>query len=263
MSSDFRIITVVATAVCFSTVAAYSESNRSATIVDTAGVTSDIKDVRFYNWQSEQHFGFHGLAFPLTSGLEVAVRIESVTSIVMQGKNHKVRYLWRGLENELLGTAKGARLEGKSGFGDLTLSLEKLKQITFNEPATNAPTVENPLEGSLTLSDGRVVPVKDPKRYASYYSTAGYLIGGRTRHVRLNDFRFLRGESLVQLSFDKIDTIEFVAGSVTVRLKNGNTATGKLSEEELERVDGFTWIGDDGYYFADAKHVKSIQFTQK
>lgn len=256
-----RIILMLATA-CFGVSSVIAQSGkRSGVIVDTAGVQSDVRKIEFYS-DCYAHFALYGPCFVRTPGFEVAVPIESVTSIVADGKNHKVRYIWMGQERELLGIAEAARFEGDSDFGRFTLALEKLKQITFKTPAENATKPAKALEATVTLSNGRVLPAKNVQRYASYHSTAGFIVGGRTRYDHLDDFTFLRGESLARLPFDQISVLAFNGSAVTVTSKNGNSASGKLSTGGEASLHGFTWIGEDSYYFAEPAQVKSIQFQK-
>jgi hypothetical protein len=65
------------------------------------------------------------------------------------------------------------------------------------------------------------------------------------------------------LEFSAIRKLEFSAGdTVTVTLKNGNTTSGKLSNVEDARVDGWTGETEQGYVFLEPSLVRAVEFGE-
>jgi len=241
---------------------------RTAVIVDKAGVTSDVTEISFSGDFSRFYKVFGKSIVIGTKTFEIAIPICNLISVEVKGESAEVRYQWMGYEKTISGELVSETFKGKTDFGEFKLNSSKLKRLTFKEGPTVVMKEEKPLayDATLVLTDGTKIPVANLKRHDSYWSSEGYLIGGRTRYHHYTDFRFLRGESLLTVPFENLKTIEFgPEGKVDVMLKNGKSATGKLSDEDDAGVDGFTGLCDEGEFFINPDHVKSIEFgaTQK
>lgn len=235
---------------------------RTAVIVDKAGVTSEVTEISVSgDFSRFDEASGEGIVIG-TKMFEIAIPIGNLISVEVKGKSAEVRYQWMGYEKTISGELGSETFKGKTDFGEFKLNSGKLKRLTFKE----GPTVmkeEKPLtyDATLVLTDGTKIPVANLKRHDSYWSSKGYLIGGRTRYYHYTDFSFLKGESLLTVPFENIKTIEFGPGSkVDVTLKNGKSATGKLSDEDNAGVDGFTGLCDEGEFFINPEHVKAIEF---
>lgn len=246
-------------------------TKRTAVIEDSAGVTTEVSDLRFL--RGDERFGIYYMDHPFydkeclginTKAFDVLILTDSLISIEVKGGTATVLYQLRGIKKTLTGKLVHSYLDGKSDFGDMSLSIDKLKKLTFKEPA-----ITNPQEGAisytakLVLTDGSRVPVANLRRYDKYFSTAGYVSGGSISHGQYADFRFLRGESLSIIDFKKIKRITFQSGkNVKVTLKNGKEATGILSTQKRAEVEGFTGIYEEGAFFIPPNHVKEIVFVK-
>lgn len=236
---------------------------RTAVIVDKAGVTSEVTGISFSGDFSRFYNVSRKSIIIGTKTFEIAIPIGNLISIEVKGESAEVRYQWMGYEKTISGELGSATFKGKTDFGEFKLNVSKLKRLTFKEGPTVVMKEEKPLtyDATLVLTDGTKIPVANLKRHDSYWSSKGYLIGGRTRYYHYTDFSFLKGESLLTVPFENIKTIEFGPESkVDVTLKNGKSATGKLSDEGGAGVDGFTGLCDEGEFFINPEQVKSIEF---
>ena len=243
------------------------EAKRSATIEDTAGVKTEVTDLRFPRRPRFRAL-WNGIGVS-TKDFEVGISIDDLKSLLVKGDTVEVTYEWLGQEKKLTGRLLSGQLRGGSDFGEFKIEASKLKKLTFASPPppkseeAKKKLAESRLRNraTLVLSDGTEVPVSDLRRHDRYYSTEGYIIGGSTRYVHYTDFRFKRGESLVTLEFSKLRSIEFGSeNGVTVTLGNGKTATGTLPNEGGAGVDGFTGIYESGEFFIKPEFVKRILF---
>jgi hypothetical protein len=178
-----------------------------------------------------------------------------------------VTYQWRGQQRTISG-ALDANFTGQSDFGSFELSSAKLRQLIFNGPSAAADLRPPALQGqivtaSVVLKNGTTIVMIGLQRHASYYSSEGYIAGGETRYNHYTDFRFLRGESLTTVEFAGIQKLEFSgADTVTVTLKNGHVATGKLSGKDAARLDGWTGETDQGLAFFAPDSVRAVEFGE-
>jgi hypothetical protein len=193
----------------------------------------------------------------------LAIPIDGLISIQAKEKGHVVRYHWRGKEMTSKGRLLPGKLTGKSDFGDWELDIADVKRLAFNRPSAMEKS-ENKVRhpAVLTLHDGRKVDIDGLKRYDSYYSSDGYVIGGRMRYNHYTDLRLLRGESLVTVEFEKIARIEFNGEKdISVTLKSGKKATGQIAKKKDAGIVGFTGVFDKGVFFISRKFVKEIAFV--
>jgi len=239
------------------------EVKRSATVIDTAGTTSEVTDLRFSGKLQKFDNSYGRIAF-FAEPFHIAVPMDRLVSIEAKGDKHTITYLWHGKEMSLTGSLFSGEFTGKSDFGDLKLSAGKLKSLKFDRAPKPADKQEKPSGvATLTLADGTTVHVGSLKRHDSYYSSEGYIMGGSTRYSHYTDFRFLRGESLATVSFDKIKQIDLTGEKdVTVVLKNGKKASGTLSSDKRAGIDGWTAVSEKGEVFLSKKQVKAIDFSE-
>ncbi len=235
---------------------------RMATVEDVAGVKTDVSAPRasFDGWQKfSGGIGPVGCLSLTLPDYELAIPIDRVISIVVSGKVGEVVFDWRGQQRTLSGTLKGS-LAGKSDFGDFTLAADKIKSVAFKSPPSNQGAAGSDQSGTLFLENGHQIQLAAIRRHDSYYSTAGYVIGGSTRYSHYDDILFMRGESIVTVKFEDLQKLEFdAAGAVTVTLKNGNTATGKLATGAGAGLEG--WTGEaDGFVFVAPESVRAVIF---
>lgn len=247
---------------------------RVAIITDTAGVSSEVTDLRFSESGKElSHFyNSYGNVAVVTEKFQIAIPLNDLISIKIKDAKNKiveVTYQWLEKEKRITGILVSGKFTGKSDFGDVEVSTINLKELVFTDlpsPMTAEQKKElkerlNTFKATLLLKDETRVSVADLRRHDSYYSTEGYLIGGSTRYRHYTDFRFKRGESLLTVSFTKIKRIEFAnKDSVVVTLKNGKSTTGTLSKEDGAEVEGFTGLNESGNFFISSKHVKAVVF---
>ncbi len=237
------------------------DAKRTATVVDKAGVLSEMTNLSFSAALEKFDNSYGRIAFS-ADPFDIAIPLDNLISIEAKGDGHTITYLWRGKELTTTGKLFSGEFTWKSDFGDLKLYTSKLKSIKFDR----APTVKKEDEKAgnlaiLTVSSGAKVTVNNLKRHDRYYSREGYLIGGETRYGHYTDFRFLRGESLVTVDFKKIKRIDFTGErEVSVTLKNEKKGTMNISAEAEADIVGFTGAFEKGEFFIAKEHVKIIEF---
>ncbi len=239
------------------------EVKQTATIIDTAGMTLEVTDLAF-SGQLQRFDRSRGIIAFSKEPFQIAVPFKCLISIEAKGDTHTITYLWREKEVSLTGTLFSGTFTGSSVFGDIELDSEKVKSLEFDRaPKPTDEQVTPSGQATLTLADGTQVNVDTLKRHDSFYSTEGYLIGGRRRYRHYTDFRFLRGEMLVNVSFDKVKRIDFTGEKdVAVLLTSGEKATGTLSSEDQAGIVGWTAVFDKGELFLPKEQVKIIEFAE-
>jgi hypothetical protein len=246
----------------FAHTAVAQDVKRTAIVVDKAGVLSEVTDLSF-SAKLQQFDNSYGRIALFADPYDIAIPLDNLIAIEASADGYTVTYLWRGKECITTGKWFSGDFTGKSDFGDLKLHTSDLKSIKFDRPPTIKKEEEKDSNlATLTLVNGARVTVNNLKRHNSYYSTAGYLIGGKICYVHYTDLRFLRGESLVTVGFEKIKRIEFTGEKgVSVTLKNGKKATGDISTVEGGTIVGFTGVFDKGELFIAKKHLRTIEFA--
>lgn len=237
------------------------DAKRTATIKDTAGVASDVTDLRF-SGDLEKFDKSYGRIALSADPFDIAIPIDNLISVEARGDSHAVSYLWRGKELNITGKLFAGEFTGKSNFGDLKLHTSKLLSLKFHQPPKpEEKKAEVSERATLSLEKGTQIAVDTFKRHDSYYSSEGYIMGGSTRYRHYTDFRFLRGESLATIAFSEIKRIEFAGEKeVSVTLKNGKKASGTISTEKGADIVGFTGVFEKGEFFVAKKRVKTIDF---
>ena len=236
---------------------------RMGTVVDIAGATTEVEDLRFGSVQMYREFREAGdhIAFE-TEGFDVAVPLDHLIKIEAKGKAHTFTYHWAGKEFSLTGSLFSGEFKGKSDFGDITLDASKLRSLKFAQTPKiidELPKMSNP--ATLSLANSNTLAVDMLRRWNISYSTSGYLVGGETIGVPYTDIRFLRGESLVTVPFDNIKRIDLIGDEeVSVTLKNGNEAKGTLSSKGGDDITGWKAVSSKGMIFLPKENVKSIEF---
>jgi hypothetical protein len=245
-----------------------ADASRTARIEDTSGVKTEVSDLKSsfetYSRQApdERADDCVHITVPYC---EVAIPTSCLLSITSSGGLTTVTYQWRGQQRTISG-ALDANFAGQSDFGTFELSSAKLRQLIFNGPSAAADLRPPGPQGqfvtaSVVLKNGTALVMTGLQRQASYYSSEGYIVGGATRHNHYADFRFLRGESLTTVAFAAIRKLEFSGeDAVSVTLKNGHVATGKLSDKDDARLDGWTGETDQGLAFVAPASVRAVEF---
>jgi len=249
------------------------QANRTATIVDTTDVASEVTGLNYLGGLVVFENSIGRVAFSV-GPIDYSIPIDNLISIERQGKHHVCSYWWRGKEHSQTGKLCHGRFTGKSDFGDVEIDTRKIKSIkcnTASKPKKNKKT-SSPDTGKktsntavLVLGNGASLTANNLKRHDRYYSTQGYVWGGRHVSAHYNDFCFLRGESLARVEFTKIKRIEFRGEkAVSVTLKNGKKATGTVNAAGPPGTDvlGFTGVCDKGEFYISKKHVKAIRFGE-
>lgn len=260
---------------------------RSATVVDASGMTSEVKELNvegeYKNVFANIFYGTQGRKIVMhKKPFYLGIPLSTIISIDVKKKTCTVKYSIGYQEREISGEFIGfGAFSGKTDFGDFKLDMNKLKKLTFNErpSAAKSETEANKsltYDTTLLLKNGKRLPVANFERLDYYCSSAGYIMGCGDRYEHLDDFRFMRGESLQTVPFKDIRTIEFsnteygglngdLTGSVTVTLKNGKSASGKLTNEHSAGVDWYTGFYENGdfEFCMSPEHVKTIQFRSE
>jgi len=260
-----RTVLVTAQAVISISFIYAAEPSRKAAIEDISGVKTDVTDPKFSFGSSDRFSGASDAVMIKTADFEVAIPTSRLRAIKVSGTTAEVTFDWHGQTRTTSGQLK-AEIAGKSDFGDFKLDASKLRQLTFSTaPSEEAKPSRRPVDsGTAILVNGTRVGLFSIQRHASYYSSKGYLIGGSTRYYHYSDFSFMRGESLATLNLGAIAKLEFGPDeAVTVSLKSGSSAVGKLSNHEDARVDGWTGESDQGSVFLPPKSVRAIEFGER
>lgn len=248
------------------------EARRSAKITDKAGTESQITDLS-YSGQLRQFDGPGQAIGVTTKQCAIAIPLDDLISIKRtdsEKEPFEITYQWLGKEQKARGDLFHGEFSGKSDFGDIKVATSSLKAVEFSGPPSAKPDREKKemdrrlaaRKAAISLDDGSQLKLVDLRRHASYYSTAGYIIGGTTVYAHYADFRFKRGESLVTVPFEKIQKVEFNANNaVSVTLITGSSASGNLSNEKEAGVEGFTGLTALGNVYIAPTRVKSIVFS--
>ncbi len=239
------------------------DSKRAAFIIDSAGVTTEVEDIYFSADKSRADLDWFGVNEPCigvdTEIFHVAILIDSLISIELKKDTATVVYQKNGQEKTLIGKLLIGKFIGKSNYGDIELSTDKLKKITFKEdpPIRKAKNKNKLYNDTLVLTNGSRIPVADLER-CSWTPSSMYI--ARNDPIHLRDIRFLRGESLLTIDFNKIKNISFHSDEkVTVTLKNGSTITGNLTYQEKARIVGFSGTYEEGVFFIRQEYEKNIK----
>lgn len=238
-----------------------SAISRKVEIEDITGVKVEVASLRSYSGLKSKH------VFPNapTESIEVhtpdywlAIPLGQVASIQSKGDAFNIVYQWRGKEQKVLGTLD-CEFSDSADFGPFVLAGSKLKQLTFLSPPlaeSEPPPIKPTHTARISLKNGGDIAITSIARHYSYYSTAGYLIGGETHQSYATDFRFKRGDSDAAVTFDALSKLEFGADNTfTVTLRNGNSASGKAA-------DVYGWSGrcDKGMVYVPQGAVIAIEF---
>jgi hypothetical protein len=196
-----------------------------------------------------------------TGDYQLAIPLSQIISIQSKDAVFDIVYCWRGKEQKVSGTLH-CKFSDTADFGPFILEGSKLKHLTFQSPPpveSEPPPLKPAHSAKISLKKGCEITLSSIVRHYSYYSTAGYLIGGETHHSYSTNFEFKRGESEAVVAFDALAKVEFGAeGSFTVTLKNGNSASGK-------HADGYGWSGrcDKGMVYVPQGEIVRIEFLGK
>ena len=247
-----------------------ADDKRIATLVDSAGVTTEVSELRFSTDATRRFHSAYSAVVITAEPIEVAIDLADIRSIKGNEKKSEIVYVRLGKEATIVGTLAQGNFTGKSDFGDVNIPISKLKGLTFPTlPGEKSADEKKRLaerlsqnKAVLTLADGTELSVSDLHRHDSYYSTEGYLIGGATRYNHYTDIRFKRGETLATLEFSKLKSVDFKADkSLVVTLASGATANGTPSNEAGAEFEGYSGTCESGTFFVAPERVKRIVFT--
>jgi hypothetical protein len=261
---------IVAPLLLSSTMVAHGvQAKRKASAEDITGIKTELtgvgyeaaaRNIRSYGWNR---------VVVLTNPLQFLIKLDDVKSIVKKATDSwEVTYLWQNQERKISGKLAAGEFTGESDFGQVKISAAKLRSLIFTEPPI---PLSEPDKTSLAkdllrnrariiLANGTEIISGSLKRHFSYYSTAGYIIGGEMVHSESSDFSFNRGESLLTLDFGKLKSLEFGPdNTVTVALGNGNSANGTLAGGR-NGMTGLSGMSDKGWFFVEIGFVRRIIF---
>ena len=250
------------------------DTTRRAIVTDSAGVTTEVPHLSSSTTFSRFDMCYtnhplypvcedgNGIVVSVDGVFDVAVPFDSLMSLdvdkgiatVVYELNDKVKTLTTKVK------LQEDTLHGKSDFGDVEFSTGHLRKIVFKDPPVvpKQPTVR--FNTTLVLKDGSSTPVSLLKRCDYYFSTAGYVSGGRTECGQYDDIRSLRGSSLATIDFKNIQKIVFGSEKdVKVTLKNGNVVAGTLTKQDGAEVECFTGVYSEGYFFISPKNVSNVR----
>ena len=243
------------------------EQKRTATILDTAGVTTEV---------TELHVSLdpdrYGLDYPVDSGLvvkseflEIAIRFDDLISVTRTEKTVVASYFWNGRQLTAEGNLTSGDMIGKSVFGSFKMKTDGIKTLQFKEPPpkTTEPKKTEPLiAATLELADGASMPVVDLKRVFEFESSSPWSWNRYTNTANSPDIPFMRGESTATVQMKDLAKVDFGPdAAITVLLKSGTTGSGKLSSEK-DGIIGFCGTCKKGHLFIELKGVKTIDFSK-
>ena len=204
----------------------------------------------------------------LMTGIPLA-QVRSIRSsgpTVQNTRVGEVSYDWRGQTNTISGEVDFV-CNAESNIGSIRFPAAAVRQFTFGTPpsASHFPSSGSSADdvtATVTTASGKSFVLTRFRRFVSWYSTAGYLIGGKDAYSNEASFCFLRGESSSELAFGLIGKLEFGRDdAVTVTLKTGASAAGKLVPQgKSGGVYGWNGESDRGWMFFGPSSVRSISF---
>jgi len=186
---------------------------------------------------------------------------------------------------KITGKISLSSVHGDSDFGTFSLSLSKLRSITFNHPKpantsgarlkTKAPTKTSKAKtkkipeytAKIMLTDGTALQLDAVQRHESYYYSAYAPPGfhntnSGTRYVNAKNIIFVRGESTITLDFAKLKGLKLEKeGKVSMTLTNGKNLTTPLSKKDGEALDGFNGRQGSIRYFVPVSAIASVEFA--
>jgi hypothetical protein len=269
MNSQVNTCLIVVLFLASTILAQSSQPKRKASAEDTAGIKTELTGVRYEAAAKNiRSYGWNRIVV-LTDPLQFLIKLDDVKSInKIANDSWEVTYVWAGQEKRISGRLAAGEFTGESDFGQVKISATKLKSLIFGDPPIalseqeKASLVKDLLRdrARVVLANGTDMAAASLRRNFSYYSTAGYIIGGEMVHSESSDFSFNRGESLLTLDFGKLKSLEFGGNStVTVTLANGNSASGTMASGR-NGITGFSGISDKGWFFVEREFVKRITF---
>lgn len=281
-----RRLTIVLLAVAYAAIAATDESDpRTAKVMDRAGSQSRVSAINVSAVDDRFGFGWpdqEGRIVVATKNIEFAIPLRSVSVIDSAGSNTWiVKYQTKEGEASVSGDLPGpAHIKGDSDFGTFSLFVGNLKRLEFSQAGVAAKPAKRAtiyaaggkandasFTAVLTLTDGTTLQAADLRRHAAFeihgmdtaWIPAKPYTSAENRHF--TDFVFHRGETIQNIPFEKIKTVDFTSGeSVTVTTKTDAKAEMKLSQDSISKITGFTGTSSKGDFYVPAKFVKSIAF---
>jgi hypothetical protein len=259
----------------------YSQiTKRTAVIVDQGGTSTELKRVIFRqvprNYTHTQVFS--GIAI-ITGPIVVLIKGQNILSIENTGgetKNKRifdVSYYWMGEKKMISGILVKTSFSGKSDFGNINLSSEKLKTLRFSQVSDKITQKEefHPV-GYIILRDGTKFEFKNLKRHNRYAQPFKKLVKEdairryyETVYKEADEYSFFipfyRGESNVEVAFRDLKSIEFEdqgVKNILVTLQNGNSTKGKLRDPGSAGTKGFNGVFEKGEFYVEIKNIKTV-----
>lgn len=270
------LVTGLLVVICFTSLLNAENIKCEAVVEDTSGIITEVTNMGYmFSRSLMKKFDVvkdKTRIVVITNNFAVAIPIVSIISIETKGGNFEVAYLWKGKELKLLGKLDLSDIRGTSDFGDFKLELKKLKKLRFKDKPRDIKLKKDITmnQAILILVKGDRVPVTCLKQYRSLYhpkvsSRSGsfetVFSWARTSHHHETKLKFHRGESLVTVEYSSLKSMQFgPENSISITMQNGKTTTGKITNEDATKIEGFTGIYDKGEFYIDRKHLKTIEF---
>lgn len=253
-----RLAFVLILAFSLAGIAIADEQDRTAVVEDTAGQSTEVTGLHV-DVDTRYELCDGSCLAVKTGTLEICIPMENLVSVVQTGELSTVKYVLRGQEFTAKGKLRATSVNGKSDFGGFYISTGNIRRIEFKSPPT--PGGGSEVSGSpilkLTLLDGSIVPVTRLRRFYRYFSTEGYIMGGEWKTEVEEAITFIRGESTSSVAMQDIAKVDFGADdTVSVTLRNGKSATGKVSHS----LD-FCGTFEKGCFVIEKEFIKSIEFV--
>jgi hypothetical protein len=246
--------------------AAALEEKRIATIVDTAGETTELRQLRF----------FEGITTVDTVNVDTGRLIVIVPDVQLESMSQidKARFAVSYDSDGKTLVAEGrltslttpdravVEVGGETDRGFFRIGADRIKTLRF----TKGPRVARPARGdsstataTLTLDDGSSMAVKGLERLARFYPEVG--IVNMLISASWPDIPIVRNGETTVVSMTRIAKVDFGAGGeIAVTPRDGKILSGKVGSGK-EGIEGFVASGEKGRFFVDRKHVVSVTFT--
>jgi len=248
---------LVTSALSFAGIAIADEQERVAVVEDTAGQSTEVTGLHI-DVDTRYELCDGSCLVVKTGTLEMCIPMEDLVSVVQTGELSTVKYVLNGQEFTAKGKLRGG-VQGKSDFGGFYISTTNIRRIEFKSPPTpgGGSEVSGPPILKLTLLDGSIVPVTRLRRFYRYFSRDGYIMGGEWKTGVEEGIVFSRGESTSSVAMQDIAKVDFGADdTVSVTLRNGKSATGKVSSS-----DPFCGTSEKGCFIIEKEFIKSIEIA--
>jgi len=242
------------------------ENERTAIITDTAGVKTEVANLRFFEGDNTTS------DLCVDTGLLVVVVNKAQLVSMSQINKHKVSISYDYLGKRLVaegnltslassgGVAVAVELGGDTDLGFFRIGIDRIRTLQFKQAPQMALRGQGMAEtANLVLDDGSSMTVKDLNRLARFYPEVG-IVNLRAWGL-FTDIPIVRGSGMLTIDLAQISTINLGAnGKITITPKRGEAITGKIGSEK-DGIDGFVALSEKGRFFVDRKHFVSVTFS--